>query len=203
MKNEKVFWESCNNTRSPGWDAKLSDHLTPGNMNLSDYDVYVYAIDTSTGWIAGGSLKSSEMKSIHLELSKSGLNKKHAQDEAGRLIILHGKSFPSAESAETQACISASVRALTSTQTYNLALPGGLDGHWIYMAYKMRDDSIVTRPVFFKHPSSGFVPPEDLKNVMRKVFIKDTTDENTSVYQQLKASGGIITSSEFLTSYPI
>ena len=198
MKNEKAFWEACNNTRSPGWDAKLSDHMTPGGMNLSQYDVYVYAIDMSTGWIAGGSLRSSEMESIYLDLSKPGVDRKSIQDEAGQLIILYGQSFPGSGSPETQACIAASVRAMTVTQTCKITRQKGLDGHWIYTAYKMRDGSIVTRPVFFRHPISGFAPPDELKNVIRQVFIKDTTDTSTAVYQQLKAAGGAVVSSEFI-----
>lgn len=195
-QNERDFWEGLNNRSSPGWDIKLAPHMTPGDLHLSDYDVFVYVVDTSSGWIAGGTTRSQEMKNVHQAIVNSDIDLNRVKDAAPTLITQHGKDFPPPGSDETQKCINAAVSAMTLTSTYKQVLPQGLHGHWLYVAYKMADDTSIGRPVFFRHPGIGFAPPGDVNHIIKQVILQDICNPATSVCKLIQSCGGAILSEE-------
>lgn len=195
-KNEREFWEGINNRASPGWEVKLADHMAPGGLNLADYDIFVYVVDTSSGWIAGGTTRSQDVKNVHQAITTSGIDQKQVKDAAAEFVTQHGKDFPLPGSPETKKCINAAISAMTLTSTYQKVLPNGLHGHWLYVAYKMADGTELGRPVFFRHPGIGFAPPGDVNHIIKQVILQDVGNPATSVYKMIQACGGAILSVE-------
>lgn len=197
MKNEKNFWEQFANNSNPDWNVKLAQHLELGGSSLSEHDVYVYAVDTSTGWIGAGAMTSANMQFMHDRIHAEPNMKKTVMDTAGIVILKNGQDSPEAGSEKAQECILAATSALTLTGTFETASRNGLAGHWLYITYKMNDGSFLGRPVYFHQPESGFAPMSIIKNILEQVIKQDTTNENTSVNKMMVRSGGAILAPEY------
>jgi hypothetical protein len=193
---EKSFWQDVLSSTSPDWTIKLSNTVDL-DQGLSGLTTYIYAIDTSTGWIASGAMRPQDLATAFKKASASELNKTEIADTAGQAVLQAGRDAASADSEATRQSVLAAAHAITLTQTYQTALPTGLDGHWIFMVYRGADQSSLTRPVFTRQRIQGMLPPESLRQIVRQVAQTDTTNRNGQVYQIIQKIGGVLLDEQF------
>jgi hypothetical protein len=190
--NEKRFFEQIAHTSNEGWTLKLAAHLTPGEMNLSDYTALLYVVDTSTGWAGAGAMAVDGFALALASAKASGWTTDQMADSTGALISKLGRESAPHDSPELAQCLQVMAAALTGTQTFEIAKPNGLDGHWVYIGYRMLDGSTICRPLFFRSGGQGFIPPEALTDVVRRVVVQDTKATGSTVGRMLKRAGGAL-----------
>jgi hypothetical protein len=195
MKKERAFFEQLASTALPGWDMKLQPHMTPGQMDLASYTARIYLVDTSTGWTAAGALQPSGFAGLRAHFDALRLG--NVTDLAGQAVTQLGRDQPAPGSPEIGKAIELVAAALTGTQTFKTVQASGLDGHWIYIGYRMLDASTICRPGFFRTGAPGFVAPEGLAHYVRQVMAHDLASTQSAVGQMLRRAGGAIISPEF------
>jgi hypothetical protein len=195
MKKERAFFEQLASTALPGWDMKLQPHMTPGQMDLASYTARIYLVDTSTGWTAAGALQPSGFAGLRAHFDALRLG--NVTDLAGQAVTQLGRDQPAPGSPEIGKAIELVAAALTGTQTFKTVQASGLDGHWIYIGYRMLDASTICRPGFFRTGAPGFVAPEGLAHYVRQVMARDLASTQSAVGQMLRRAGGAIISPEF------
>jgi hypothetical protein len=184
-------------TALPDWDVKLQPHMTPGQMDLASYTARIYLVDTSTGWTAAGALQPSGFAGLRAHFAAQRLGIDKVTDMAGQALNQLGRDQPEPGSADIGKGIELVAAALTETQTFKTVQASGLDGHWVYIGYRMHDASTICRPGFFRTGAPGFVAPEGLEHYVRQVVAHDLASTKSSVGQMLKRAGGAIISPEF------
>lgn len=194
MTNEKAFFEQMAGGALPGWDVKLQPNMTPGQMNLASYTARIYLVDTSTGWTAAGALQPSGFAGLRGHFAKQQMDIDTVTDMAGQAVTHLGRTQPAPGSPEIGKGIELVAAALTGTQTFKTVQASGLDGHWIYIGYRMLDASTICRPGFFRTGTAGFVAPEALTHYVRQVMAHDLASPKSSVGQMIKRAGGAIIS---------
>ena len=193
MKNEKAFFESAMNHASPGWTLKLAPEMTPGQLDLARFGVRIYLVDTSSDWVAAG---AAEVQAFDLAAAAAKSAKTTADElntALGRGIAelaRNGFADAQAEQGATIKAMQVALAALTHSKTFELVKPRGLAGHWVYLAYRCLDASIVTRPTYFNRMEPGFVTPQVLASFTRSVIQQDLANGNSSVARQVKKGGG-------------
>ena len=197
MKKEQAFFEQMAGTALPGWDVKLQPHMTPGQMDLASYTARIYLVDTSTGWTAAGALQPSGFAGLRAHFAALRLGIDKVTDMAGQALNQLGRDQPEPGSPAIGKSIELVAAALTETQTFKTVQASGLDGHWVYIGYRMHDASTICRPGFFRTGAPGFVAPEGLEHYVRQVVAHDLASTQSAVGQMLKRAGGAIISSEF------
>jgi hypothetical protein len=197
MKNEKAFFEQMAGGTLPGWAVKLQPHMTPGQMDLASYTARIYVVDTSTGWTAAGALQPSGFAGLREHFAGQQLDIGTVTDMAGQAVTHLGRTQPAPGSPEIGKGIELIAAALTSTQTFKTVQASGLDGHWVYIGYRMLDASTICRPGFFRTGEPGFVAPESLAHYVRQLVAHDLANPQSAVGQMLKRAGGAIIASEF------
>ena len=197
MKKEQAFFEQIASTALPGWDVKLQPHMTPGQMDLASYTARIYLVDTSTGWTAAGALQPSGFAGLRAHFAALRLGIDTVTDLAGQAVTQLGRDQPAPGSPDIGKAIELVAAALTGTQTFKTVQASGLDGHWIYIGYRMLDASTICRPGFFRTGAPGFVAPEGLAHYVRQVMAHDLASTQSAVGQMLRRAGGAIISSEF------
>jgi hypothetical protein len=197
MKKEQAFFEQMAGTALPGWDVKLQPHMTPGQMDLASYTARIYLVDTSTGWTAAGALQPSGFAGLRAHFAALRLGIDKVTDMAGQALNQLGRDQPEPGSPAIGKSIELVAAALTETQTFKTVQASGLDGHWVYIGYRMHDASTICRPGFFRTGAPGFVAPEGLEHYVRQVVAHDLASTKSSVGQMLKRAGGAIISPEF------
>jgi hypothetical protein len=197
MKKEQAFFEQMAGTALPGWDVKLQPHMTPGQMDLASYTARIYLVDTSTGWTAAGALQPSGFAGLRAHFAALRLGIDKVTDMAGQALNQLGRDQPEPGSPDIGKSIELVAAALTETQTFKTVQASGLDGHWVYIGYRMHDASTICRPGFFRTGAPGFVAPEGLEHYVRQVVAHDLASTKSSVGQMLKRAGGAIISPEF------
>jgi hypothetical protein len=195
MKKEQAFFEQMAGTALPGWDVKLQPHMTPGQMDLASYTARIYLVDTSTGWTAAGALQPSGFAGLRAHFDALRLG--NVTDLAGQAVTQLGRDQPAPGAPEIGKALELGAAALTGTQTFKTVQASGLDGHWVYIGYRMHDASTICRPGFFRTGAPGFVAPEGLEHYVRQVVAHDLASTKSSVGQMLKRAGGAIISPEF------
>jgi hypothetical protein len=197
MKKEQAFFEQMAGTALPGWDVKLQPHMTPGQMDLASYTARIYLVDTSTGWTAAGALQPSGFAGLRAHFDALRLGIDTVTDMAGQALNQLGRDQRAPGSPDIGKAIELVAAALTETQTFKTVQASGLDGHWVYIGYRMHDASTICRPGFFRTGAPGFVAPEGLAHYVRQVMAHDLASPKSSVGQMLKRAGGAIISPEF------
>ena len=197
MKTEHTFFERLANLGQGNWTVKLQPHMVPGQMDLASYTTRVYLIDTSTGWTAAGALQPSGFAGVVKAQRDAGLSLDLVMDMAGQAISRLGKDQPGADAPEVAQAIQLTAAALASTQTFKTVQPSGLDGHWIYMAYRMLDASTVCRPGFFRTGVPGFAEPAAITHYVRQVVAHDLGSPKSVTGLMLKRAGGSILAPQF------
>jgi len=197
MKKERAFFEQLASDALPGWDVKLQPNMTPGQMDLASYTTRIYLVDTSTGWTAAGALQPSGFAGLRAHFEALRLDIGTVTDMAGQAVSQLGRDQPAPGSPDIGKGIELVAAALTGTQTFKTVQASGLDGHWVYIGYRMHDASTICRPGFFRTGAPGFVDPGALTHYVRQVMAHDLTSPTSSVGQMLKRAGGAIIAPEF------
>lgn len=198
MKNEKAFFEAAMGQASPGWTLKLAPGLTPGQMDLARFNARIYLVDTSSDWVAAG---AAEVQAFDLAAAaaKSAKTSAHELNDAlGQGIAAlarNGFADAQAEQGATIKTMQLALAALTHSKTFELVKPRGLAGHWLYLAYRCLDASIVTRPMYFNGNEAGFVTGETLAGITRSLIKQDLANLGGAVAKQLKKGGGAMLAS--------
>ena len=196
MKKERAFFEQLAGAALPGWDVKLQPNMTPGQMDLASYTARIYLVDTSTGWTAAGALQPSGFAAVVKAQRNAGLSLDQVMDMAGQAVTQLGRDQPAPGSPDIGKGIELVAAALTGTQTFKTVQASGLEGHWVYIGYRMHDASTICRPGFFRTGAPGFVDPGALTHYVRQVMAHDLASPQSSVGQMLKRAGGAIIAAE-------
>lgn len=197
MKKERAFFEQLAGSTLPGWVVKLEPNMTPGQMDLASYTARIYLVDTSTGWTAAGALQPSGFAGLRTHFAAMGLNTDTVTDMASQAVTQLGRDQPAPGSPDIGKGIELVAAALTGTQTFKTVQASGLDGHWVYIGYRMHDASTICRPGFFRTDTTSFVDPDTLSHYVRQVMAHDLASPQSSVGQMLKRAGGAIIATEF------
>lgn len=160
--------------------------------------VRVYVVDTSTEWMAAAAMERTAFEISKSQAKAIGMSPLDVADAAGQSISRLGKIQPTADDPYVVSCIQLTVAAISHTSTFQLVQPKGVDGHWLYLTYRMMDASTVARPVYLNPPAqSGFLSAAMLRAVIQKVVAQDTRQENAVVYQELRHGGGALIAPAF------
>ena len=192
MKKERAFFEQLAGAALPGWDVKLQANMAPGHMDLASYTARIYLVDTSTGWTAAGTLQPSGFAGLRAHFAALRLDIGTVTDMAGQAVSQLGRDQPAPGSPDIGKGIELVTAALTETQTFKTVQASGLDGHWVYIGYRLHDASTICRPGFFRTGAPGFVDPGALTHYVRQVVAHDLGNTNSVTGQMLKRAGGSI-----------
>ena len=195
MKQEKACFETIAGALSPGWTVKLQSHLQPGQMDLRRFQVRLYLVDSSNGWTAAAAMAPEGFDEASRNVAAAGLSPAAVLDAAGQSIAQLSRRQAGAADAELQQGFQLVAAALTGTQTFKAVPLERRAGHWLYLAYRCHDASIICRPVCFGAQEAGFCPPAVLTQVARQVIAHDLR-QGTSVADQLRKAGGAIIAPE-------
>ena len=197
MKTEHAFFEGLANLGQSDWTVKLQPHMVPGQMDLASYTARVYLVDTSTGWTAAGALQPSGFATVAKAQRDAGLSLDQVMDMAGQAISRLGRDQPGADAPEVAQAIQLTAAALAGTQTFKTVQPTGLDGHWIYIGYRMLDASTICRPGFFRTGEPGFADPAAITHYVRQVVAHDRGNPKSVTGQMLKRAGGSLLAQQY------
>lgn len=197
MKTEHGFFERLANFGQGDWTVKLQPHMVPGQMDLASYTARVYLVDTSTGWTAAGGLQPSGFTGLVKAQRDAGLSLNLVMNMAGQAISRLGREQPGADAPEVAQAIQLAAAALAGTQTFKTVQPSGLDGHWLYIGYRMLDASTICRPGFFRTGAPGFAEPAAITHYVRQVVAHDLGNTKSVTGQMLKRAGGSILAPQY------
>lgn len=199
--NERKFLNGVAGAFSPGWTVRLGDHLSPGNTRLAEHTVFIYPVETSSGWLCAGSATVASMHQLVAmkATAPESMSAKTIVAAAVQTIQDCAKHNRPADSAEMHDALTMTMLALTETRTFQLAqqTPTGVSGHWLYLLYRMHDGSQVARPCCIKLPTTGFLPPGDLDGHIRTVIGMDLANQASFIHSQIKAGGGLVLAERF------
>ncbi len=194
MSHERRFWEDLAAAVNPGWDFSLSDDVVPGEGLLSTYRVYIYTVDTSTVWTMEGATTEQGMERAHATLSLRKEAIPGLLSAAGEQVLACGQDSAARASKPAQQAVTLALLALTETQTYVAAkqTTGSLEGHWLYLVYRLKDGAALSRPAFIRSKRTGFLAPDALLHLVRQVVAMDTAQTIGTVTTQIALGGGAV-----------
>ncbi len=201
MKAERKLFEDLIASATSGWDVEISPSLDLGGVGLAAFSTRFYLVDTQHGWAFAASVKPDVFGDAATLVRAGKLSIKDATNNLGGAILGLGeqslcpsKPDQSLLEAATMAC----AVYLLGTSTFEQAKVFNGEGHWIVLAYKMRDGTSILRPVFFKDDSLSYLSYTDLKGLVRQVTALDLSGPGTNVGRMIQACGGaVLSSSDF------
>lgn len=192
MNNEDKFWASvATMTMAPAWHIE-----TPPGAQQATYDLYVYVVDASTGWMTAGAINWQDMLDIRQSGSTPDVDT--LQCAAADMILIAGKEQTTYESPQAQASLTIAIAAMAMSPTFKAITPGGVGGHWLYIAYKLADHTSTASCVFFRQPTPGLVPAQSLERLIKQVIEQDTSNPHSPVGQFIAERGGAILAPEYM-----
>jgi hypothetical protein len=197
MQAETTFLNRIFSLASPTWSVHLSPDLMPGSVGVATHNAYLYAVDTRTAWVAAGAIQPEHFLLASKWAASNGMAPTALADAVGQSIAKLGASRPAADAPEVRQCMELVAAALVHTRTFDqVRHTQDLSGHWVYVAYGMRDGSTITRPMFFRVPTVGLLPTPELLAKVRTVVQLDR-EPSTNVGRMLKAAGGAVLAKSF------
>lgn len=190
MNAERKFWETVLSAANPTWDVQVDPSLSPGTF--SKQEVRVYVVDATHGWMSAGCVSTEEMARVATFLSGRGEERSRLPAEAPGFIHDRAGHRPQPTAADVEQVISMALCALTQTRTFSQVqlMQGKLAGHWLYVVYRLRDDTVMGRPVFFVgEPMTGFLAADAIKSAVRQVLRADL-ESNRHVAEMVRQGGG-------------
>jgi hypothetical protein len=160
MKNENNFFKALEHVDKSDWKVKFQDGIPLAEMGA--YTACIYLLDSSSGWIGAGCIKPEDFGSIAALYKSYDLDQEQISDMVGQAILALGENRSTNEDPMLAQAVQLAAAAFTGTQTFALASKKTLAGHWIYLTYKVRNGSILTRPIYFNSLSPGFIKNKDL-----------------------------------------
>jgi len=189
---EKRFFESLIVVDSAGWTVRLEPHMQPGSMDLATYSARLYVVDSSTGWTGAGAMQPVGFADAAERARAAGFTIDQMAESVGAMISKLGREQVRAGDPQIGDCLQLMAAALTGTQTFEIAKGRGLDGHFMYVGYRMLDGSTISRPMFFSGGPAGFVGPDTITDMVRRVVVQDHKTPDSTVGRMLKKSGGAL-----------
>ncbi len=192
MSNERVFFEKMVNSMADGWNIKIADHVQPGEVFGANHEVRFYLVDTSKDWVFAGASSQSNFKALANDPVVLGMDTKTVMDFAasGLVEFSDGRIHP--DSSEMVVRYVAAALARTQTFVRIEDMGKGLAGHWLFVAYRLQDGCINTRPLFVPaRTNQQFLPPGDLDDVIASIVRMDCDPNgNTEVSRMIRSAGG-------------
>lgn len=193
-RNEQRFWRTVLEAHNPGWRLHVpKDSVLEG---LSDYDVHVYVVDTSTGWTGAATMKTPEFKRLAAaSASMASYQRSLPNDVLGSITHqLKKNPQPNPDSEDAYELLLGAASNLTLTKTYQLAKEkAGLSGHWVYVVYRLQNQQYEARPFYMKGQSPGLLPAEQLQATVLQIVSIDTKPTTTAtVNRNIMAGGGAV-----------
>lgn len=190
MNAERKFWETVLAAANPSWNVQADPSLLPGTY--SQHDVRVYVVDATSGWMSAGCVSTQEMARVATFVSARDEERGRIAAEAPGFIHDRASRKPQPTAAEVEQVISMALCVLTQTQTFSRVqeMQGKLAGHWLYLVYRLRDESIMGRPVFVgAAPTAGFLGTDAINQSVNHVLRADHAS-NQGVAQMVRQGGG-------------
>lgn len=200
---ENEFWAGVARTLNPGWNIKLGSKWVPGGECSGSHDLYVYAIDVSTGWTCLAGMPTAEARRLIAKVEKDApdLCEPGARGVAAEAIAKAGQMPASEASANQEAVMVATTLAVSTTKSFEVARPGedGLTTHCLYLSYRAKDGSFIGRPALIKSRVAGAVPPAELNAFVRRIVGLDTAaPAQSDVGRMIASCGGTSIARELL-----
>ncbi|MBI2770348.1 MAG: hypothetical protein HYX47_12050 [Burkholderiales bacterium] len=188
-EGEDRFWLEVANQLNPDWHVHMGDGAA--RIPLAQQDTFLYMFDTSTMWVAAGVTMASEMLRARRQLQGLKLEPGLVAGLAGEAILECGKANLPGDHADTQRAMTATICSITATVTWSTVMDriGSPAGHWIWMAYRLRDGDTLGRPVFGQGPRA-FMQQSDVHRSVRTALLADLGNPRSSVNQRVTAGGG-------------
>ncbi len=168
----------------------------------------VYLIDTSSSWRMAGLIDPRCMPQMQEQVRQGSLDADRITMAASWCILDHCKPDPEPSQAipdeakvanqVANRAIELAVAALVQTRCYELAKSGptGLNGHWLYLVYRMRDGTAIARPAMLPARQIGLslLEPATLESCIERIIEADTSASlaTSSIARRLHECGGAI-----------
>lgn len=196
MKAESKFWREVAQQLNPGWAVEMPD----AGASLAAAHDYLYIVDASSGWLKAGAIPVAETIQACDQMRAAGKKIRDSAPGAAAEALtaaMAARGSP-AEAECARAALSASMLALTQTETFRMANSqraqlAGRSLHWIYIVYRLQRGVFVGRPAAMGQSTTGFAPPEEIAALVSAVMARDLDPTaNTEVARQLRADGPLL-----------
>ena len=200
MKSEASFWTSVVESLNPHWKIRLGRGWQAGTNPIAENDFFAYAVDASNGWLSSAALSMKEVRRLMAvaEDKESGL--KLAHEVAAQGIHEASRNADSNSQVELESLMLATVMAISKTQTFKLAtqVHEALFTHIVYISYRTKDGCFIGRPGALKRNKPGFLEPDEMMSVVRRIVRTDIVGRDSDVSHQIRAGGGAEVAPELL-----
>ena len=162
--------------------------------------VRIYLLDTLTLWNVHAHMSEAESLAVIESLkSQYGAIEGIAELRAVADTSAASDAKVKAQDELSQVAFASVLYGLTTTETYDQALKrhGSIEGHWLYLLYRMTDGNIIGRPGFARSPTSGYLPPRDLKQVLISTLKQDLASSVSKIGATIERHGGLNLAPEF------
>ena len=196
MKAESKFWREVAQQLNPGWAVELP----PDGASLAAAHDYLYVVDACTGWLKAGAIPVAEATMASEQMRKAGQKIRDSAPGAAAeaLTAVMAVRGSDAEAERARDALSASMLAVTQTETFRLASRqrSKLEGrslHWIYIIYRLQRGVFVGRPAAIALDTTGFAPPGEIAALVSAIMTRDLDPmATTDVARQLRADGPLL-----------
>lgn len=193
FRNERQFWERLLTAASPGWSISVNGK-EEGQAPLCDQRVRVYVLDSSNLWLRCGASSALSMEKGARVLQQDKSLADIAIAAAGSCTVDRSDAGTSSEE-QVSEVVMLSLLALTRTATFEVVKSkfGNVEGHWLYMVYRLNDGSFLSRPGFLRPHSSdgnGFLPVDVVLAAAKQMVALDRGNVDGVVRGKMEACGG-------------
>lgn len=191
VNNESKFFREILETMNPGWRLKLHNNEGSCPGSYSDLTVRAYIVDTSSEWILSSAMSEANLQMLVKDIpTDCGLGKEAVGGFSNLAEFCSDRNI-TAESDDAAHASTVAMLTMTTTATYKRVkeTTGSYAGHWFYIMYRLKNSSVITRPVYFNNHRQGLMGPEEIKSVVRDVVRKDL-GQQTSIGVTIQKGGG-------------
>lgn len=219
---EAAFWSQVANAANPGWSMSVRQDHVLDTPKVSDVDVFVYVVDTSSLWVAGAGTRESDAQAAlnnlpamaygvrcaiaeslgveRPEMASSGdIDSDAIMSSAGSSVLAASDAGASDEDPEVMNALTLAWLAVSLTKTFQQAklATGGIKGHWLYAVYRAKNGNAISRPAFIgANKDCRFMPPNVLVDLVRQVVEFDMGNKGGAVLASLSKDGGAVLADE-------
>lgn len=190
-QGESLFWQQVADQLNPGWQIHFDAGSAP--VSLAAQDAFLYLFDTSTMWLAAGATQTSEMLRARRDLQRLKLDPAGVAGLAGDAVLHCGAANLSGDHEKVRQAMTAAVCSITATATWSTVMDriGTPAGHWIWIAYRLKNGETLGRPVYGQAPRA-FMQESALHRLIRTALASDLGNPRSAVHRQIAAGGGAV-----------
>ncbi len=182
---------------SPAWVLPVPpEHPRYGKRPAREIDVFLYLVDVSTAWLAAGGLRSAAAMGHAQALSAAPPTLRNVLRAQGpQLIVDAANAGVSAHLPPVRPVLSRGLLSFALAGRY-ISLGGELASarsrHWLYLAYRLGDGSLVARAALLAAADSGPLLSEALMMAIVSCVAYDAgPDARSGLAQHMTAHGGV------------